>query len=74
MSSSDLPKFVYKIIPTAPPEPLPTEYPLSELDQTDGFVHMSTAEQVQLLSQKTSYTNPLWSPLFETSNKYVLGP
>jgi len=46
MAPDDLPKFVYKIIPTAPPEPLPAEYPLSELDQNDGFIHLSTAEQV----------------------------
>lgn len=46
MTTTDAPKFVYKIIPTAPSDPLPAEYPLSELDQTDGFVHMSTAEQV----------------------------
>lgn len=54
MSSSALPKFVYKIIPTAPAEPLPAEYPLSELDQTDGFVHMSTAEQVQIPLSRVS--------------------
>ena len=47
MALDDLPKYVYKIIPTAPPEPLPAEYPLSELDQNDGFVHLSTAEQVR---------------------------
>lgn len=46
MAPDDLPKFVYKIVPAAPPEPLPTEYPLSVLDETDGFVHLSTAEQV----------------------------
>lgn len=47
MATDSHPKYVYKIVPTAPPEPLPAEYPLSELDQTDGFVHMSTAEQVK---------------------------
>ncbi|KAI1632990.1 hypothetical protein F4809DRAFT_625309, partial [Biscogniauxia mediterranea] len=41
-----LPTYVYKIVPEAPPCPLPAEYPLSELDQKDGFVHLSTATQV----------------------------
>ncbi|KAI1260961.1 hypothetical protein F5Y18DRAFT_431750 [Xylariaceae sp. FL1019] len=41
-----LPAFVYKIVPTAPPSPIPAEYPLSELDQQDGFVHLSTATQI----------------------------
>ncbi|RYP72566.1 hypothetical protein DL770_007946 [Monosporascus sp. CRB-9-2] len=43
---SPLPAYVYKILPEAPPEPLPSEYPLSELDRNDGFVHLSTAMQV----------------------------
>lgn len=46
MASDGFPRYLYKIVPTAPPEPLPQEYPLSELDQTDGFVHLSTDEQV----------------------------
>ncbi|KAI1485629.1 hypothetical protein F5X96DRAFT_659097 [Biscogniauxia mediterranea] len=41
-----LPTYVYKIVPEAPPCPLPAEYPLSELDQKDGFVHLSTATQI----------------------------
>ncbi|KAK7750537.1 hypothetical protein SLS62_007513 [Diatrype stigma] len=43
---SPLPTYVYKILPSAPPSPLPSEYPLSELDQKDGFVHLSSAAQV----------------------------
>ncbi|KAH8893469.1 hypothetical protein GQ53DRAFT_822150 [Thozetella sp. PMI_491] len=43
-----LPQFIYKIIPTAPPEPIPDPYPLSELDQKDGFVHLSAAFQVPI--------------------------
>ena len=42
-----LPKYVYKIIPSAPPDPIPEAYPLSELDQKDGFVHLSTSWQVR---------------------------
>ncbi|KAK5987195.1 hypothetical protein PT974_11316 [Cladobotryum mycophilum] len=41
-----LPKYIYKIIPSAPEEPLPTPFPLSDLDAKDGFVHLSTATQV----------------------------
>ena len=50
MSSPDsptypLPAFVYKILPAAPPSPLPPALPLSALDAADGFVHLSTAAQ-----------------------------
>lgn len=40
-------KYVYKILPSAPQEPIPAEYPLSDLDQADGFVHLSTGGQVE---------------------------
>lgn len=40
------PKSLYKIVPSAPPNPFPQQYPLSELDKNDGFVHLSTAVQV----------------------------
>lgn len=46
MTSDASPKFVYKILPSAPPEPFPQKNPLSELDQKDGFIHMSIATQV----------------------------
>lgn len=46
MSSDPTPVYVYKIVPTAPSEPLPAENPLSELDAKDGFVHLSTSTQV----------------------------
>ncbi|KAI0202019.1 hypothetical protein F4808DRAFT_92318 [Astrocystis sublimbata] len=45
---SPLPRFVYKIVPTAPPSPIPAQYPLSELDQKDGFVHLSIATQIPI--------------------------
>ncbi|GAP85863.1 hypothetical protein SAMD00023353_1401650 [Rosellinia necatrix] len=41
-----LPTYVYKIVPAAPPSPIPVQYPLSELDQKDGFVHLSVATQI----------------------------
>ncbi|KAH6985937.1 hypothetical protein BKA56DRAFT_670156 [Ilyonectria sp. MPI-CAGE-AT-0026] len=46
MTSDASPKFVYKILPSAPSEPFPQKNPLSELDQKDGFIHMSIAAQV----------------------------
>ncbi|KAH7149439.1 hypothetical protein B0J13DRAFT_305741 [Dactylonectria estremocensis] len=46
MESNAPPTFVYKILPSAPPEPFPKVNPLSELDQKDGFVHLSTVTQV----------------------------
>ncbi|KAI0450277.1 hypothetical protein F5B21DRAFT_441210 [Xylaria acuta] len=43
-----LPTYVYKITPTAPAAPIPAHYPLSELDQKDGFVHLSVATQIPI--------------------------
>jgi uncharacterized protein (DUF952 family) len=42
------PTYVYKLIPsTAPPsDPLPDRLPVSDLDQTSGFIHLSTALQI----------------------------
>jgi len=51
---SPLPEFVYKITPTAPPDPIPEAYPLSDLDRQDGFVHLSTAQQVSTCSSSPS--------------------
>lgn len=52
-----LPTYVYKIVPTAPPSPIPAQYPLSELDQKDGFVHLSIAKQVSQFNSKSSQLN-----------------
>jgi len=58
---SPLPKFVYKILPEAPPQPLPSALPLSELDAKDGFVHLSTAEQASATAGRFfSTANKLW--------------
>lgn len=51
---SPLPEFVYKITLEAPPSPIPESYPLSELDQKDGFVHLSTSWQVRCSIISTS--------------------
>lgn len=37
--------YFYKILPSAPPTPLPETLPLSDLDKKDGFIHLSTAAQ-----------------------------
>ena len=43
-----VPTFVYKIIPSdvPPPSPLPEILPPSDLDKKDGFIHLSTANQI----------------------------
>ncbi|KAI0755142.1 hypothetical protein C8Q80DRAFT_1073108, partial [Daedaleopsis nitida] len=41
-----IPPYVYKILSSPAPPPLPPALPLSELDRTDGFIHLSTAAQV----------------------------
>ncbi|KAM0254031.1 hypothetical protein ACHAP5_000017 [Fusarium lateritium] len=46
MSAEAPPKYIYKIVPSAPEDPFPNEHPLSELDRNDGFVHLSTSTQV----------------------------
>lgn len=43
---SPLPNYLYKILPSAPPSPLPDRLPLSDLDKNDGYIHLSTSDQV----------------------------
>jgi uncharacterized protein (DUF952 family) len=47
-STSDAPKYVYKLVPSSAPIPesLPERLPISDLDQQSGFIHLSTALQV----------------------------
>lgn len=42
------PTYIYKLVhyTTPPPTPLPSVLPVSELDQKDGFIHLSTATQI----------------------------
>ncbi|KIM46032.1 hypothetical protein M413DRAFT_441097 [Hebeloma cylindrosporum] len=42
------PTYIYKIVPASavPPSPLPDALPVSQLDSSDGFIHLSTAGQV----------------------------
>ena len=58
---SPFPKYVYKILPEAPPDPLPTSLPLSALDAQDGFIHLSTAAQTPATAGLFFSTNEkLW--------------
>lgn len=63
-----LPRYVYKIIPEEPKEPLPCVLPLSELDERSGFCHLSTAEQTPATAARFfSKNDTLWVlkiPLF----------
>jgi len=43
-----VPAYVYKITDAPPPKPLPHTLPLSELDQKDGFIHLSNASQIPI--------------------------
>ncbi|KIY70099.1 hypothetical protein CYLTODRAFT_420073 [Cylindrobasidium torrendii FP15055 ss-10] len=45
---SAFPKYVYKIVPEAPPSPLPSTLALSALDSKDGFIHLSIGSQVPI--------------------------
>ncbi|EOA83329.1 hypothetical protein ACJQWK_00252 [Exserohilum turcicum] len=55
------PTFLYKILPSAPPSPLPTRLPLSDLDRNDGYIHLSTSEQVPGTADKFFATvGELW--------------
>lgn len=47
-----LPTHLYKILPSAPPTPLPARLPLSPLDAADGFIHLSTAAQTASTAAK----------------------
>ncbi|KAJ8581941.1 hypothetical protein M405DRAFT_831479 [Rhizopogon salebrosus TDB-379] len=42
------PTYIYKLIPSSapPPDPLPSRLPVSDLDQTSGFIHLSTSLQI----------------------------
>lgn len=42
------PLYIYKILPssTPPPLPLPLALPVSELDRRDNFIHLSTSRQL----------------------------
>ncbi|KAF9219690.1 hypothetical protein BS17DRAFT_381719 [Gyrodon lividus] len=47
-TSNEKPTYLYKLVSytTPPPSELPEALPVSELDQSSGFAHLSTARQV----------------------------
>ncbi|KAG7001425.1 hypothetical protein G7Y79_00031g065400 [Physcia stellaris] len=47
-----LPTHLYKILSTPPPSPLPRHLPLSPLDASDGFIHLSTASQTPRTAER----------------------
>lgn len=56
-----LPKYLYKILPEAPPDPLPAALPLSVIDAQDGFIHLSTAAQTPATAGRFfSASETLW--------------
>lgn len=58
---TSLPKYIYKILPEAPPDPLPARLPLSALDTQDGFIHLSTAAQTPATAGRFfSTSEKLW--------------
>ncbi|CEJ82493.1 hypothetical protein VHEMI02553 [[Torrubiella] hemipterigena] len=44
--AQESPKYIYKILPEAPPQPIPAVMDKSPLDAGDGFIHLSAAFQV----------------------------
>ena len=57
---SPLPQYVYKILPEGPADPLPSNLPKSALDAKDGFIHLSTAEQIPATASRFySHANSL---------------
>lgn len=56
-----LPTHLYKILSTLPPSPLPLHLPLSSLDASDGFIHLSTASQTpQTAARFFATADALW--------------
>lgn len=56
-----VPEYVYKILPEAPPDPLPARLPLSAYDAQDGFIHLSTAAQTPATAGRFySASEKLW--------------
>lgn len=50
------PRYVYKIVDTEPPFPIPDVFPPSELDKKEGFIHLSAPWQVSQATIETTIT------------------
>ncbi|CAF1433470.1 unnamed protein product, partial [Rotaria sordida] len=44
--SNQFPNYVYRILMEPPPQPFPPIFPPSLSDINDGFIHLSTANQL----------------------------
>lgn len=55
------PRYLYKIIASTSPvrEPIPERLPVSELDESSGFIHLSTAKQVPVTLKSFFNDEPL---------------
>ncbi|KAK5172691.1 uncharacterized protein LTR77_002811 [Saxophila tyrrhenica] len=55
------PRYLYKLLDEAPKEPLPRTLPSTKLDASDGFIHLSTAEQTPITAKLFfRYQRKLW--------------
>ncbi|WPH04718.1 Hypothetical protein R9X50_00761100 [Acrodontium crateriforme] len=55
------PTYLYKLMDTAPPSPMPETLSLSDLDKHDGFIHLSNAEMAPKTSSMfLGHCNKLW--------------
>lgn len=53
--------YLYKILDQPPPEPLPESLPTTDLDASDGFIHLSTAQQTPVTADLFfNKHNELW--------------
>ena len=53
--------FLYKILDQPPPDPLPEILPATKLDTEDGFIHLSTAEQIPVTANLFfAHCDQLW--------------
>lgn len=60
MADGPKPAYIYKLVPSsAPPStPLPDALPVSDLDRTDDFIHLSTAVQVPITLKRFFADDP----------------
>ncbi|KAJ5174856.1 uncharacterized protein N7482_000733 [Penicillium canariense] len=82
------PHFLYKIVPStaAVREPLPDRLPVSELDESSGFIHLSMSSQVPntlkfffseeplVYILRIDYSNVVQDIIWESPDGKVCGP
>ncbi|KAF2767548.1 hypothetical protein EJ03DRAFT_296246, partial [Teratosphaeria nubilosa] len=45
------PTYLYKLLESPPPSPLPETFPPTKLDAKDGFIHLSMAKQIPVTAK-----------------------